>query len=86
MKFWYFFLTIKKGPKLRMQYRDCSTGRGNKSYGLVEHRNHLSVEQDEIDKRFHILETIGEGTYGMVYKAIDLTTNQVITNIDFDHF
>lgn len=37
------------------------------------------VEQnDDIDKRFHILEKIGEGTYGVVYKAIDKKTNQVI--------
>jgi serine/threonine protein kinase len=59
-----------------MQY-DCSTGRGNKNYDLIDHRVTHSIEQDEIDKRFHILETIGEGTYGMVYKAIDLTTNKV---------
>lgn len=63
-----------------MQY-DCSTGRGNKGYGLVNHRNNLSVEKDEMDKRFQILETIGEGTYGMVYKAIDLTTNKVMSFI-----
>lgn len=49
----------------------------------MEHRNNLSVEQDEIDKRFHILETIGEGTYGMVYKAIDLSTNKVMTSAYF---
>jgi serine/threonine protein kinase len=59
-----------------MQY-DCSTGRGNKGYGLVDHRIATHIERDEIDKRFHILETIGEGTYGMVYKAIDLQTNKV---------
>ena len=59
-----------------MQY-DGSTGRGNKGYNLVDHRVHHQVDQDETDKRFHILETIGEGTYGMVYKAIDLTTNKV---------
>ena len=45
----------------------------------------MNVEQDEIDKRFHILENIGEGTYGMVYKAIDLTTNQVMTLVNFDN-
>ncbi len=33
------------------------------------------VPQDDIDRRFHILETIGEGTYGVVYKALDYTTN-----------
>ena len=62
-----------------MQY-DCSTGRGNKNYNLVDHRVNQAIEQDDIDKRFHILETIGEGTYGMVYKAIDLTTNKVRTS------
>jgi len=35
------------------------------------------IEYDDIDKRFRILETIGEGTYGVVYKAIDKTTNAV---------
>ena len=46
-----------------------------------------SVEQDPIDQRFHILETIGEGTYGMVYKAIDHTTNKVVAlkKVKIDH-
>lgn len=37
----------------------------------------LVEPNDDIDKRFHILEKIGEGTYGIVYKAIDKKTNQV---------
>ena len=37
----------------------------------------LKEPNDDIDKRFHILEKIGEGTYGVVYKAIDKKTNQV---------
>lgn len=37
----------------------------------------LVEQNDDIDKRFHILEKIGEGTYGVVYKAIDKKTNQV---------
>ncbi len=34
-------------------------------------------EQEDCDKRFKILDKIGEGTYGVVYKAVDLSTNQV---------
>ena len=36
-----------------------------------------NVVQEECDLRFELLEKIGEGTYGVVYKAIDKTTNQV---------
>ena len=36
-----------------------------------------NVAQEECDLRFDLLEKIGEGTYGVVYKAIDKTTNQV---------
>ena len=36
-----------------------------------------NVAQEECDLRFELLEKIGEGTYGVVYKAIDKTTNQV---------
>jgi len=37
----------------------------------------LKQEQQECDQRFRLLEKIGEGTYGVVYKAVDQTTNQV---------
>ena len=30
---------------------------------------------EECDKRFKIVEKLGEGTYGNVFKAIDLTNN-----------
>lgn len=33
------------------------------------------IAQEECDNRFNLLEKIGEGTYGVVYKAIDKTTN-----------
>jgi len=36
-----------------------------------------SIIKEECDLRFQLLEKIGEGTYGVVYKAIDRTTNQV---------
>jgi serine/threonine protein kinase len=36
-----------------------------------------NIAQEECDTRFELLEKIGEGTYGVVYKAIDKTTNQV---------
>jgi len=36
-----------------------------------------SIDKDDIDKRFRILESIGEGTYGVVYRAIDLKTDKV---------
>ena len=34
-------------------------------------------EEVSYDKRFKIVEKLGEGTYGNVFKAIDLTNNQV---------
>ena len=39
----------------------------------------LSIEQqqEECDKRFQLIDKIGEGTYGVVYKAIDRTTSKV---------
>ena len=36
-----------------------------------------NIAQEECDTRVELLEKIGEGTYGVVYKAIDKTTNQV---------
>ena len=42
-----------------------------------ENQTGLSIEQEECDKRFTLLEKIGEGTYGVVYKAVDLQTNMV---------
>lgn len=36
-----------------------------------------NIAQEECDTRFELLEKIGEGTYGVVYKAIDKNTNQV---------
>jgi serine/threonine protein kinase len=39
-----------------------------------------SVERDEVSKRFKVLETLGEGTYGVVYKGVDLTTDRVSTH------
>ena len=57
---------------------DCRTG-GNHAKGLCDHRAvHHHFEPNDIDQRFRILETIGEGTYGMVYKAFDLTLNKVV--------
>ena len=32
---------------------------------------------EEIDRRFDIIETIGEGTYGVVFKAYDKKLNKV---------
>ena len=33
--------------------------------------NELKVEQEECDRRFKLMEKLGEGTYGVVYKALD---------------
>jgi len=41
----------------------------------------LAKEQQECDSRFRLTEKIGEGTYGVVYKAIDLSNNQVSVGI-----
>ena len=41
------------------------------------------IEQEECDKRFTLIEKIGEGTYGVVYKAVDLQTNMVSYNFIF---
>ena len=43
-----------------------------------------SVPLEECDQRFKILEKIGEGTYGVVYKALDLSNNTVSTPYPFE--
>lgn len=40
--------------------------------------------EDDVDKRFIILESLGEGTYGQVFKAIDKKTNVVSIIFDSD--
>jgi serine/threonine protein kinase len=42
-----------------------------------EKRNGWIVEKEECNKRFKVLSTLGEGTYGIVYKALDVTTDKV---------
>jgi cyclin-dependent kinase 2 len=37
----------------------------------------LAKEQEECDARFRLTEKIGEGTYGVVYKAYDHVTERV---------
>jgi len=50
--------------------------RGSNSQNLFDD-NDSSDEKEECDKRFQILEKLGEGAYGHVYKAKDLHLNRV---------
>ena len=47
--------------------------------GIIEFKwnGHLKHQKTILDK-YKILEKIGEGTYGSVYKAIDIIAQQVI--------
>jgi len=43
----------------------------------TEHSRSLSQEAEDIDRRFRIIDKIGEGTYGTVYRALDMSINKV---------
>lgn len=49
-------------------------GKGNKCGGGSDKK---SKEQDECDLRYERMEKLGEGTYGVVYKARDVETDEV---------
>ena len=46
----------------------------------------MEDEQQECGPRFHLIEKIGEGTYGVVYKAIDKTNNNVRLSFIFPFY
>jgi len=43
-----------------------------------------AVEKDECNKRFRVLSVLGEGTYGVVYKAVEVETERVSGILVFD--
>ena len=52
-------------------YKQAFTGNKKRT----EHSLPRFQDTEDIDKRFRIIDKIGEGTYGTVYRAYDLSTN-----------
>ena len=62
-------------PQGREQIQPAMTAKQQaKAAELAEQ---LEKEQKECGPRFELIEKIGEGTYGVVYKAVDHKLNQV---------
>ena len=62
-----------------IDHRSCNLNNNNQEFIYDHQPSHPSCnnDQDPIDQRFQIIESIGEGTYGCVFKAYDLQLKKV---------
>ena len=60
------------------KYQEGSSGKSTGKDESIKNSN-LAKDQapDECDLRYERMEKLGEGTYGVVYKARDIETNEV---------
>lgn len=61
------------------KYQDGSSGKSTGKDESTKNAAAIAKDQapDECDLRYERMEKLGEGTYGVVYKARDIETNEV---------
>lgn len=56
------------------------------SYEIKSEKQHTRVLSSRGTQKFTLLEKVGSGTYGVVYKAVDNKTSEVKPIIEFNFY
>eukprot|EP01054_Gregarina_sp_Poly1_P003523 Gregarina_sp_Poly_1__3522@NODE_2027_length_2834_cov_135_403325_g1310_i0_p1_GENE_NODE_2027_length_2834_cov_135_403325_g1310_i0NODE_2027_length_2834_cov_135_403325_g1310_i0_p1_ORF_typecomplete_len405_score38_54Pkinase/PF00069_25/1_2e67Pkinase_Tyr/PF07714_17/5_3e36Kinaselike/PF14531_6/0_0018Kinaselike/PF14531_6/0_026Kdo/PF06293_14/2e07Haspin_kinase/PF12330_8/0_00051Pkinase_fungal/PF17667_1/9_9e06FTA2/PF13095_6/0_29FTA2/PF13095_6/1_5APH/PF01636_23/0_056APH/PF01636_23/1_7e03WaaY/PF06176_11/0_12YrbLPh len=62
----------------RKRGRSSITQNANEQLNRMQKPRIVQHRHDSFKDRYHLLETIGEGTYGVVYKAVDIASGRVV--------